>query len=214
MTVTSAPLRTTTAARWYLGVDLAATFLFAVEGASVGVRAHLDLLGVLVVGFCTALVGGVLRDLLMGEAPPAAFRSPSRIILALAGGLVAFVLFATVSEVPTSVLTVLDALALGLFAATGADKARQSGANGWVVVMLGTITAVGGGVVRDVLVNTVPIVLTASIYATAAAAGALVVWIVALLRWSPIVGMMLGFAVCVVLRLIAVAFGWQLPHVG
>ncbi|WP_419817847.1 trimeric intracellular cation channel family protein [Glaciibacter flavus] len=214
MSITDVPRRSPTSARLYLGVDLAATLLFAVEGASVGVRAHLDLLGVLVVGFCTALVGGVLRDLLMGDTPPAAFRSPVRIILALAGGLIAFVLAATVAEVPAGVLVVLDAFALGLFAVSGADKALQSGANGWVVVMLGTITAVGGGVVRDVLVNTVPVVLVASVYATAAAAGALAVWIAARLRWSPIVGMSIGFVVCTLLRLAAVAFDWQLPHAG
>jgi len=195
-------------------VDIAATGLFAIEGATAGAAAGLDLLGVLVVGFSTALVGGVIRDLLLGDAPPAALRSPVRIIVALAGSVLAFVLAAASVDIPAAVLTTLDAAALALFAVTGADKALQHGSNLWVVVMLGTITGVGGGVVRDVLLNRVPFVLTSSVYATAAAAGALVFGLLGRARVPALAAMTAGFAVCFVLRILAVVFGWQLPHLG
>jgi uncharacterized membrane protein YeiH len=198
-------------ARTYLVVDLVATALFGLEGAATGAAAGLDLLGIVVVGFSTAVVGGILRDILLGEAPPAVFRSPSRIIAALVGCLAAILLFATFGSVPVGVLVVLDAAALALFAATGARKAAGLGANLWVVVMLGTITAVGGGVVRDILLAKVPVVLTASVYASAAAAGALVVGICLRLKVPPVGAMALGFFVCLGLRLAAVALDWQLP---
>jgi uncharacterized membrane protein YeiH len=199
--------------RAYLVIDLAATLLFAVEGASAGAASGLDWLGILVVGFCTALVGGVIRDILLGDLPPAAFQSPSRMILAFAGGVIVVIAYSVTREIPGWILVVLDAGALGLFAATGAEKAIAHKSNGLVVVMLGTITAVGGGVVRDVLLNRVPVVLTANIYATAAAAGSLVIWVAVKLKVPPTIAMVLGVVVCVALRLLAVAFDWQLPRV-
>jgi uncharacterized membrane protein YeiH len=205
------PLRSRIAAQTYLVVDLAATALFGLEGASAGAAAGLDLLGILVVGFSTALVGGVIRDLLLGDTPPAAFRSPSRIIAALIGSLAAFVLYAAVQQVPGDVLMILDAAALALFAVTGAEKAVEHGSNVIVVVILGAITGVGGGVVRDVLLNRVPAVLAGNIYATAAGAGALAVWIALRLKVPPVPAMAVGFAVCFVLRLLAISYGWELP---
>lgn len=199
--------------RAYLVIDLVATLLFAVEGASAGALAGLDLLGILVVGFCTALVGGVLRDVLLGDLPPAAFGSPSRIVLAFVGGIIVMVAFSVTQEIPAWILVVLDAGALGLFAASGAEKAIAHGSNGFVVVMLGTITAVGGGVVRDVLLNHVPVVLSANVYATAAAAGSFVIWLAIKLKVPTTLAMILGIVVCVGIRLCAVALNWQLPTV-
>jgi uncharacterized membrane protein YeiH len=199
-----------TVARLYLAIDLAATLLFAIEGASAGIQAHLDLFGVLVVGFSPALVGGIIRDVLLGDTPPAALKSPSRIVVALLGGLIAFAVFSA-SSIPPAVLTTLDAAALALFAVTGALKAHEHGSNGWVVVMLGTITAVGGGVVRDVLLRKVPAVLTADIYATAAALGAFALWLALRLKVPPVWAMAIGFVVCFGVRLAAVAFDWQVP---
>ncbi|WP_229715345.1 trimeric intracellular cation channel family protein [Subtercola lobariae] len=201
----------TAARRLYSVADHAATALFAIEGATAGVLAGLDVLGVLVVGFCTALAGGILRDVLLGDVPPAAFRSPSRIVVALAGAAVTCLLAGQLSEIPVALLSVFDAAGLGLFAVTGAQKALEHRSNGLVVVILGTMTAVGGGVVRDVLLNRVPLVLSGDFYATAAAAGALVVYLATRLRIAPVWAMTLGFAVCFVLRLFAITDGWQLP---
>lgn len=203
--------RSFTGARTYLVADLIATGLFGLEGAVAGAAAGLDLLGIVAVGFSTAAVGGILRDILLGEVPPAIFRSPSRIIAALSGCLVAIALYAGIGSVSTGALVTLDSAALALFAVTGARKAAAVGSNLWVVVMLGTITAVGGGMVRDVLLTKVPVVLTADVYASAAAAGALVVGICLRLRVPPVGAMVIGFAATLALRVAAVAFNWQLP---
>ncbi|WP_308466868.1 trimeric intracellular cation channel family protein [Rathayibacter soli] len=204
-------LRTSIAARSYLVADLTATALFGFEGAAAGARSGLDLLGILVVGFSTALVGGIIRDVLLGDVPPAALRSPSRIVAAFAGSLVAFIVFALVPDVPSWLLTVPDAAALALFAVTGAEKAWAHGSNLWVVVALGTITGVGGGVVRDMLLNRLPTVLTGNVYATAAIAGSLVVGVALRFKVPPTAAMTAGFVVCFGIRLLAVAFDLQLP---
>ena len=131
--------------RLYSVVDHAATALFAVEGATAGILAGLDLLGVLVVGFCTALAGGILRDVLLGDLPPAAFRSPSRIVVALGAAAFTCLIAGELDIVPATLIAVFDAAGLALFAVTGAQKALDHHSNGLVVVILGALTATGGG---------------------------------------------------------------------
>jgi uncharacterized membrane protein YeiH len=190
--------------------DVVATGLFAIEGASAGALAGLDLLGVVVVGFCTALVGGVLRDLLLGDAPPAAFGSPVRIVVAILGSLAAWPLHALLTDAQP-VIAVLDAVALSLFAVAGTEKAIAFRMNGLVTVALGTITAVGGGVVRDVLISRPPIVLTEGFYASAAILGCAAMAVAARARLDVRWAMGIGFVVCLASRLGAITYGWHLP---
>jgi uncharacterized membrane protein YeiH len=192
-------------------VDVAATAVFGVEGAAAGALAGLDIVGVVVVGFCTALVGGIIRDVLLGDLPPAALRSPVRIVVALLASGAGFLLAAAVTQAGL-VFGILDAAGLALFDVTGAQKAFDHGSNGWVVVMLGAITGVGGGVVRDVLLGRQPVVLTSSVYAAAAAAGALVFLLLRRARVPDGWALLAGFAVCFTVRVLALVFGWQLPH--
>jgi uncharacterized membrane protein YeiH len=200
--------------RLILGFDLAATFVFGLEGASVGVDANLDVFGVLVLGFVTAVGGGIIRDLLIGDVPPAAFRDQRYIITALTGALVAFAIFAPVSHAPTWLLTTLDAAGISLFAVSGASKALEFGANELTAMICGIITAVGGGVIRDVLLNTVPAVLRTSVYASAALFGTAVM--IAGIRLGQPRGRMMciGGVACLVLRLLAAWQHWNLPHAG
>ena len=192
-------------------VDVAATFLFAVEGAMAGIQTGtVDLLGVLVVGFCTALVGGILRDTLLGDLPPAAFRSSSRILVAAAGGLVAVLAWRLVNGIPEAVLLTMDAACLSLFAVTGAAKALEHRMSWIVVLVLGTMTGVGGGVVRDLLLNRVPLVLSADVYASAALGGIGVMLLLRRARMPLVPALWAGFVVCLALRLLAVAYGWSL----
>lgn len=204
-------MRRIAAARAAFVTDIAATALFAVEGAVQGANAGLDVLGVLVVGFCTALVGGILRDVLLGALPPAAVGSPSRIVVALSGALLAFIVLAAGGQVAAEQLVVLDALALGLFAVTGAELAIRHRCNPIVVVILGTITAVGGGVVRDLLLGRVPVVLSESVYAGAAVIGIVSMLLCRRFRVGPAVAMSIGAVVCAAVRLLAVALDWNLP---
>jgi uncharacterized membrane protein YeiH len=192
--------------------DIVATLLFAFEGARLAAAAGLDVFGIVVVGMASSMVGGILRDVLLGDTPPFAFRSPSRILAGLGGSLLALGVVALGVPLDDTLIAVLDALGLALFAVTGAEKAIDHGSNGIVVVILGTLTAVGGGVTRDLLLGGIPSVLTTSIYASAAAAGALGVWAASRLRAPMLAAMAVGFVLTAGLRLAALAWDWQLPH--
>jgi uncharacterized membrane protein YeiH len=199
-------------ARVFDAIDITATALFAIEGAGAAAHAGLDLLGVVVVGFAVALAGGILRDVLLGDLPPAAFRSPVRIVVALGAALATFLVLGAVDAFPALLLSILDAAGLALFAVTGAEKASGRGANLWVVTILGGITATGGGVLRDLLLQRPPFVLTESVYGTAALAGALACGILLRTTRMPRLALAVGFGVAFVIRVLAIAFDWQLPR--
>jgi uncharacterized membrane protein YeiH len=203
----------TKAARLLTLSDQAATFLFAVEGALAAAVAGLDLFGILVIAFVTALVGGIIRDVLIGYTPPASLRGASYPIVAFTGAVLVFLLYRAVREVPEALLLWSDAAGLALFAVVGATKARDFKLTPLVAVLLGTISAVGGGVTRDVLLNLVPAVLREDIYAVAAAAGAAVTVICLRLGAPRALSMAAGFVVCFLLRLVSVWRGWSLPRV-
>lgn len=186
--------------------------MFGVEGAAAAANAGLDLLGVVVVGFTVALAGGILRDLLLGDAPPAALRSPGRIITALVAGLATFAFVDAVDVIPQRPLELLDAVGLALFAVSGAEKAFEHGANLWVVTMLAGITATGGGLIRDVLLDRTPVVLSESVYGTAALAAGLATGLVLTASGRPRTALWAGFSVGFLLRTAAILFGWQLPR--
>lgn len=209
---TARRLRPASTARAFDAVDIAATALFGIEGAAAAAHAGLDLLGVMVVGFVVALAGGIIRDVLLGNLPPAALRSPSRIITAIAAAATAFVLAGLVEVIPPLLLTTLDAVGLALFAVTGAQKAFERGSNLWVVTILAGVTATGGGVVRDLLLNRTPYVLSESVYGTAALAGGLVAGVLLVATGRPRLALWAGFAVAFALRMAAVVLGWQLPR--
>ncbi|KTS65855.1 hypothetical protein NS206_03680 [Microbacterium testaceum] len=171
-----------------------------VEGAALAAHAGFDLLGVLVVGFVTAVVGGILRDVLLGDLPPAALRSSSRIVVALGASVATFVLLALVDEVPSTVILTLDGVGLALFAVIGAQKASAHGASLWVVVAVGVVAATGGGVVRDVLLGHTPVLLTQSVYGAAAALGALATGILLLATRRAHLSIAVGFVLAFGLR--------------
>lgn len=208
------PARRPLSARAFDAIDLAATALFGIEGAAAAAHAGLDVLGVIVVGFVVALAGGMLRDVLLGDLPPAALRSPSRIVTALVAASATFVLVAAVDAIPTLLLQTLDAVGLALFAVTGAQKASEHGSNLWVIAMLGAVTATGGGVLRDVLLDRIPFVLSQSVYATAALAGSLAAGILLKTTGRARLALTVGFVVAFVLRMLAVLLDWQLPRLA
>jgi uncharacterized membrane protein YeiH len=201
------------AERVVMGIDLAATLVFALEGGLAAVDADIDVLGVLVVAFATALAGGIIRDLLIGAVPPASIEHPRYALTAFTAGLAVIVLYTTIEQVPEGVLTTLDAAGLALFAVAGAEKALLWGINPLSAVLLGGVTAVGGGSVRDILLNDVPAVLRTQVYALAALLGAAVL-VIGLRRGLPRGPMMLaGAAVCFLVRMLSVWLDWNLPTV-
>lgn len=196
-----------------LTIDLIGTFVFALEGAMAAIENKLDLLGLLVLSFATALGGGIIRDLLIGAIPPGAIRDWRYAAVAFLGGLVVFVWYQFVSQVPNSMLTILDAAGLGLFAVAGAAKAVEFGIHPFLAVMMGGITGVGGGTIRDILLARVPTVLRADVYATAALAGAAVMVIGAKLAMPNALASIFGIVVCFLLRVVSVWRHWNLPKV-
>jgi len=196
-----------------LVVDLAGTFVFAVEGATSAIEGNLDLLGLMVLGFATALAGGIIRDLLIGATPPGAIRDWRYAGVAFLAALVVFVWHRFVSQIPYSVTVVVDAAGLGLFAVAGAAKALDYGIHPFLAILMGGITGVGGGTVRDVLLARVPTVLRADVYATAALAGATVVVAALKLEVPAALATVMGAVVCFGLRVVSVWLHWNLPKV-
>ena len=194
-------------------MDVAGTFLFAVEGAIAAADAVLDVFGIMVLSFSTALVGGVARDVLIGAVPPQAIRDWRYPAIAFAGGAATFFLHRYFLEIPRPLFIGLDALALSLFAVAGAEKALDFGINPFVAAMMGTLTGIGGGALRDILLTRVPIVLRADVYATAAFAGAVAMIIARKLGLPPLAASILGGFVCFGLRIVAVWQHWSLPRV-
>jgi uncharacterized membrane protein YeiH len=200
--------------RVLLVVDLLATLLVALEGGAAAVAGHLDLLGILVLAFVSALGGGIVRDLLLGALPPNALRDWRYGTVALSGGALIILAFGLVTKVPAMPLTMMDAAGLALFAVAGADKAMEFQVSPLAAVLLGGITGCGGGVIRDVLLTHVPRILNADLYATAALLGALLTVLLLRMRVNRAWAMALGAAACFALRMTAVARHWSLPHVS
>jgi uncharacterized membrane protein YeiH len=192
--------------------DLLATFVFALQGGATSGAAGLDVFGILVVALVAALGGGVLRDVLIGDVPPDAFRSTVYPVVAFGGGAVATLMFGLVRELPPLLLGSLDAAGLALFAVVGAAKAYDHGMKPLLAALLGTLSGVGGGVVRDLLLGQVPLVLNSQVYAVAALAGAAATVALLRLRVPRAAALGGGAVVCLVLRLLALWNSWQLPR--
>lgn len=155
-----------------LALDLVGTFAFALNGAMTAIRtAHVDIVGVVTLAMITAVGGGILRDVLLDDLPPATFVDWRYLTVAAAGGLIAFA-FSRGLHRFASPIDVLDAAGLSLFAVTGAGKALELGAGPLQAVILGAVTGVGGGTLRDVLIGQVPSVLSSGVYAIPALVGA------------------------------------------
>ena len=193
-----------------LALDLFGTFVFALSGAMVGVRHRLDLFGVLVLSFAAVTAGGITRDLLIGAVPPAAIADWRYIVVPVLAGLATFWWHPTIRRLQNPVL-VSDAAGLGLFAVAGALKALAFELNPLAAVLLGVLTGIGGGMVRDLLVAEVPTVLHAELYAVAALAGAAVAVGGQLLRLPSTPLAIVGAVLCFGLRLVAIRRGWGLP---
>lgn len=194
-----------------LWLDLLGTFVFGLSGATLAVRRRLDVFGLGVLAVAAALAGGMLRDVALGATPPAAFADPRYLYAALASAVCVFFGHRLIERVRKPVM-VLDALGLGLFAVSGCRKALFFGLDPLPAVLLGILTAVGGGALRDILVAETPRVLREEVYALAALAGAAIVAAGASLGTPPAVTAAVGVAAAVVIRIVSVWRGWSAPR--
>jgi uncharacterized membrane protein YeiH len=196
-------------------LDLVGTFAFAVNGALTAVRAvDVDIVGVVTLGLVTAVGGGIIRDVLMGALPPATFADWRYLAVATAGGLIAF-LFGRRLDRFGRAIDVLDAAGLSLFAVTGAVTALGLGAGAAQAVILGTVTAVGGGTLRDVLIRRVPGVLSSGLYAIPAMVGAALVVLGLGGGLDRVLGVPVALgaaAVCFAIRMVGLRFGLDAPR--
>lgn len=195
-----------------LVLDLLGVFVFGLSGGLLAVRKGFDVIGIAVLAVLTALGGGLIRDLVIGDVPPAAFDDGRYLAVPLAAAATAFLAHRLLERIERAVL-VFDAAGLGLFAVTGTLKAAEYGLGPLQAALLGTTTAVGGGLLRDVVARDTPALLRAdsTLYSVPALAGAAVIALtVATDRYAPWVGLVV-IAVVFLVRVAAMHFGWHAP---
>ena len=196
-----------------LVLDLCGTFVFALSGAAAGIKQKFDLFGVLVLSFVAANSGGIIRDLLIGAVPPPGIADWRYIAVPVLAGLAAFRWSSLLDRVHSAV-QLFDAAGLALFAVSGAEKALNFHLGPVAAVLLGMLTGIGGGMVRDVLSAEVPSVFRGNIYAVAALTGATVVVVGRMLNFPSTAVTLAGAAICFTLRFLAIRRDWQLPIAG
>jgi len=190
--------------------DLGGTFVFALSGATAAVRHRLDLFGVLVLAFAAGNSGGIARDVMIGAVPPAALTDWRYVAVSMLAGLITFFWYRIIDRLRSPAL-VFDAAGLGLFAVSGAGKALAFHAGPVAATLLGMVTGIGGGMVRDVLVSEIPTVLRTELYAVAALIGAADMVIGRMLGIPSGAAAVAGALLCFGLRFMAMRRGWQLP---
>ena len=190
--------------------DLFCVAVFAISGALAGIAAQLDLLGILVLASVTAVGGGTIRDLLLNRHPIFWIEDPWP-LFSIVGATVLTLLWVRLFPVPMNALLVADAFGLSLFAMSGARIAENARCSPLVVILMGTMTGAGGGVVRDLLSAKTPLILHQDIYASAAIVGIAVYLLLRAAKAPAAVALALGFCTVAATRLAAIAFDLRLP---
>ena len=191
-------------------LDLFGVAVFAASGALAGVASQFDLLGVLVLASITAVGGGTIRDVLLGRHPIFWIKDVVFIYAILAATALTL-WWAHFHPVPRDALVIADAIGLAMFAISGAQVAEKAGCRALVVVLMGTLTGAGGGVVRDVLSAKVPLILRHEIYASAAIAGIVVYLLLRAAKTPTAAAFAAGFFTVAGTRLFAIAYDLRLP---
>lgn len=194
----------------YTFIELAGTFAFAISGALAAKDKGMDVFGILVVAFTVACGGGIIRDLCIGAIPPVGLSDWRYLTVAILAAIITMSLDSLSKWLNRPVL-LFDALGLSLFAVSGARKALAFGHNNEVAILLGMITAIGGGVLRDILLNWIHVILEKEIYASAALLGAGVVVMGNYFGWPNDWVFSAGFLLCFTLRILALYYHWELP---
>ncbi len=197
---------------WLTAIDLFGVFVFALSGGLDGAKHRLDILGIVVLAVATGVGGGMMRDVLLGHTPPSVFTNEIYMMMCLLGAVVV-ILFADRVDRHVELVKVADAIGLGVFAAIGASKAIDAELGTIGVIMMSSMSAVGGGVIRDLLVREVPMVLRADFYASAAMLGGVAMLICHHLHLPLQLSIIVSALVVIIARFTAMYFALELPKV-
>jgi uncharacterized membrane protein YeiH len=191
-------------------IDILGTFSFAVAGAFAAMEKKLDLFGVLIISFATAIGGGTIRDLLIGRLPVAWLTNSTSIWVILIGTSSAL-FFSSWLKKFVRMLFYFDAMGLGLFTMIGIQAGIENNLGTGICIMLGTVTGCFGGVLRDVLLNNVPLIFQKEIYASASILGGIAFFLLISVELAFDYAFIIGILIVFVIRVLAVRFSWSLP---
>jgi uncharacterized membrane protein YeiH len=195
-----------------LFLDYFGTVAFAITGAFKAIEQKADIVGVIILASVTGLAGGLIRDVIFGQYPPTALSNPMYLILCFITGFSIFFLYPRLKK-HWNIFLKCDAIGLGVFTVIGAGIAYSIfGPNFLLVSIGGLITATGGGILRDVLVNEVPLVFVKELYATASFVGIIIFFILIILS-DPVTAAIVGIISATGIRLLAIKYAWNLPKV-
>ena len=190
-------------------IDILGTATFAISGASSAIQKRLDVFGVLVIAFATAIGVGTLRDLLIGETPVAWLKNETT-VLVIIFSVAATLLFDFLKKF-SKTLFLFDSLGLGLFTIAGIEKGIDAALSPGICIALGTITACFGGVIRDVLLNNVPIIFRKEIYASACIVGGVIYFMLHYFSFNETIAQLVCMGCIVCIRVLAVSYHLSLP---
>ncbi len=203
-------------------LEILGTVAFAISGALIAIKSRFDIFGVTVIGTLTAVGGGIMRDVLIGKIPPAIFSKVYIIIIAIATSIVVFFVaylyrkkFDRVKEKIEQINNVFDAIGLAAFTVMGMEVAFESTftSNVFLCVILGVLTGVGGGVLRDILTENPPYIFKKHIYASASLLGAVIYYLLTIVTENVILPTAVAIIFIVTIRMLATVFRWKLPKV-
>lgn len=191
-------------------IDISGTFVFAVSGIMVAIQKKFDFFGVIILAFVTSIGGGTLRDIMIGSTPVGWMKSEIHVITILAAVPICYFLSGQLQKARKTFL-IFDTLGIGLFTILGMEKALEIGLSPVVAVMMGVVSAVFGGVLRDVLSNDIPMVFRKEIYAFACLSGALVYLGLNLISDISAFNMLASISVVIIIRVLSLRYKWSIP---
>ncbi|MEO9276176.1 MAG: trimeric intracellular cation channel family protein [Nitrososphaera sp.] len=194
-------------------LDLFGTMAFAVTGAFKAIEHKADIVGIIILATITGVAGGTIRDIVLGHFPPHSISDPNYVIITTVTGIAIFFLYPKMQK-HWNLFLKFDALGLGVFTAIGATLAYQLfGMNFLAMALAGMVTAVGGGILRDMFVNEIPMVIVKELYASASFLGVVIFYVILMSGLQIEIATIGAILVTTILRLIAMKYNWNLPKV-
>ncbi|MBA3285816.1 MAG: trimeric intracellular cation channel family protein [Nitrosopumilus sp.] len=192
-------------------LDFFGTMAFAASGSFKAIEKKSDIVGVIILSIITGLAGGIIRDVIFGRSPPIGIVNPVYLLISISTGVAVFLLYPRLKK-HWNLFLKFDAIGLGVFTIIGATTAYTLfGLNFLIIAFAGVLTAIGGGILRDVFVNEIPIVFVKELYVTASFTGIIIFYLLLILL-DPIIAAIIGAISSTSVRLLAIKYGWNLPR--